>query len=172
MKRHTFLFNKLYCVSVLFSVFLLMFCSISQAADIDSILETKQERVLRLLKGELDIIKVEELTRVSVADPTIADVVKAEDNRVLIIGKSIGETAVFIWDIIGKRTVMVQVYQQDLVTIKNRVNSLLEIANINNLFLKANEDEDKVIISGYISEHKKRFLKKLLSHLKIKYLIL
>jgi len=76
---------------------------------------------IRMIKGELVTVKVYTMTRVSITNPEIADIADANSDELLIVGKAIGQTALFIWDEEGKRTVMVYVFNQDLNIVKNRI---------------------------------------------------
>ncbi|HQP09900.1 MAG TPA: TonB family protein [Candidatus Omnitrophota bacterium] len=109
---------------------------------------------LHMIKGELVSVKVYGLTRVSVTDPDIADIADAKEQEILLVGKREGQTALFIWDEKGKRTVMVQVYLQDLDRVKTRVQKILTLANINEVSLSINEQEGKVYATGEVPEHK------------------
>jgi len=108
-----------------------------------------------LIKGELITIEVQGMTRVSITDPEIADIVDASSEELLIVGKEIGKTALFVWDEDGKHTIMLYVSNQSLDSIKKRIQKLFNAANIHELKLEANAREGKVVISGEIPDRKK-----------------
>ena len=108
-----------------------------------------------LIKGELITIGVRDMTRVSITDPAVADIVDASSEELLIIGKTVGQTALFIWDEEGKRTVMIYVINQDLDLVKNRIQKLFDAADIYEVKLRTNKQEGKVVISGEIPDYKK-----------------
>lgn len=127
------------------------YCGFSPAEMLDS---TAVDDV-HLLKGELVSLSVNMLTRVSVSNPSVADIVKAEDNEILLVGQGGGQTALFIWDADGKRTLMVYVTSQDLAVTKDRLEKLLKAVNIAEVILEINEQEGKIVVSGDIPAHKK-----------------
>lgn len=127
------------------------YCEFSPAEMLDS---TAVDDV-HLLKGELVSLSVNMLTRVSVSNPSVADIVKAEDNEILLVGQGGGQTALFIWDADGKRTLMVYVTSQDLAVTKDRLEKLLKAVNIAEVVLEINEQEGKIVVSGDIPAHKK-----------------
>lgn len=127
------------------------YCGFSLAEMLDS---TAVDDV-HLLKGELVSLSVNMLTRVSVSNPSVADIVKAEDNEILLVGQGGGQTALFIWDADGKRTLMVYVTSQDLAVTKDRLEKLLKAVNIAEVVLEINEQEGKIVVSGDIPAHKK-----------------
>ena len=78
----------------------------------------------------------------------------ADGEQLLLIGKGIGRTALFIWDGEGKRTVMVYVFELNQDVIKARIQRLLDAADIHEVTLEANKQEGKVVMSGDIPEYK------------------
>jgi TonB family protein len=110
---------------------------------------------VHILKGELVSLSAHTLTRVSVSNPSVADIVKAEENEILLVGQGAGQTALFIWDADGKRTLMVYVTSQDLAVTKDRLEKLLKAVNIEEVILEINEQEGKIVVSGDIPAHKK-----------------
>ena len=108
-----------------------------------------------LLKGELETLKVHSLTRLSLSDPSIADIVSANDKEILLIGQSVGQTVLFVWDEHGKRAIVIRVFSQNLELVKERMQRLFKSANIIEASLDINEQEGKIIIIGEVPEHKK-----------------
>ncbi len=51
---------------------------------------------VNMVLGELTQLKVYSLTRLSMTDPEIADILDASDGEVLLIAKNIGQTPLFI----------------------------------------------------------------------------
>lgn len=108
-----------------------------------------------IVRGELATLRAEGLTRLSVTDPNVADIVNADEDKILVVGQAAGQTALFVWDTHGKRTVMIYVFNQDLELIKDRLKQLLKIANIHEATLEVSEKEGRVLVSGDIPKHKK-----------------
>ena len=111
---------------------------------------------INMLKGELVTLKAYSLTRVSVADPDIADIADANDQEVLLIGKRKGETALFIWDENGKRTITVYVYAQNLELLEERAKRLFKDADIQGVKVTASDKEGKIIVPGSVPQEKQR----------------
>ncbi len=108
-----------------------------------------------LVVGELAEISVHSLTRISVTDPGIADILEAKEGIVNLIAKQPGQTALFIWDENGKVIMTIHVSNQDLGMIKDRVKNLLVDAGIKEVTVQPNEDESKVVLSGDLPEYKR-----------------
>ncbi|OGX37822.1 MAG: hypothetical protein A3C36_05885 [Omnitrophica WOR_2 bacterium RIFCSPHIGHO2_02_FULL_52_10] len=127
-----------------------VFCQ-TQSDDIDSIYTDD----INLVKGELVTIKVYSMTRVSVTDPEVVDIVDADEQELLLVGKAVGQSALFIWDEHGKRTIMLSVFNQNLDLVKSRLQKLLKTEDIHEVTLDINPQEGKVVLSGDIPDHKR-----------------
>jgi TonB family protein len=110
---------------------------------------------VNMIRGELVSLKVYSLTRVNIADSQIADISEADDQKILLRGNSVGQTALFIWDEHGKRTIMVYVYNQNLDLVKNRIEKLLKDVDIYEIKLEKNEREGKVVAYGEVPPYKR-----------------
>jgi len=115
-----------------------------------------------LVRGELENLTVHSITRLSVTDPDIADVVDATATDLLIVGKEVGQTILFVWDEHGKRSIMIHVFNNNLDLVKERLTKLFKSADISGLTLEANEHEGKVVISGEYSQKVKQQYEKLI----------
>lgn len=107
-----------------------------------------------LLRSELVTVKVNSLTKVSITDPDIADITNADSDAVIIIGKTSGQTTLFIWDGDGKRSINIHVSDKDLRGIESRIRKLLDAAIISEVQIESDSKEGKVILSGEIPEAK------------------
>lgn len=123
------------------------------ADEFDEFMEETDSDV-SLIKGELISVNVSNLTRVSVTDPEIADIVDASADELMVIGKTVGQTALFVWDDSGKRTIMIYVVNQNLSVMKDRIRKLVDAAGIKDVQLAANGQEGKVVISGKVPREK------------------
>ncbi|MFA5059293.1 MAG: TonB family protein [Candidatus Omnitrophota bacterium] len=127
-----------------------------------AIFDSMVEEEIQMVVGELETIKTYSLTRVSITDPNVADVVKAEDDHILMIAKQPGKTLLFIWDSYGKRSLVLRVVGEDLNLIKTRMQELLAESNISGIYTEVNQLEGKVMVSGTIGSDKKESLDKVL----------
>ena len=142
------------------NIFLYLFlAAFGFTADEFSVLDSINQDEVNMIKGELISVKVNSLTRVSVTDPNIADIADATEEEILLVGKAKGQTALFIWDEQGKRTVMVYVYEENLDLVKSRVERVLKVADIQEAKLTVNEQEGKVYVTGDIPEEKENRFK-------------
>ena len=121
------------------------------AAEID----TTTAKEVYMIKGELVNLKADGLERISVTHPEVADIVKADEEEILMVGQSVGQTALFVWDKQGKRSLMVHVFSQDLELVKERLATLFKAADISEATLEIDGHEGKVVIAGDIPKHKK-----------------
>ncbi len=118
-------------------------------------MDSVTEGEVYIVRGELTTLHAEGITRLSITDPDVADIVNADEDKILLVGQAAGQTVLFIWDAHGKKTVMIHVFSQDLELIKDRLKQLLKAANIHEATLEVNEKEGKVLVSGDIPKHKK-----------------
>ena len=117
---------------------------------------------IQVLKGDIETIRTNNLKRVSITDPAIADINDARAKAVEVIGLEPGQTVLFIWDDMGKRTVVIRVVTEDLGLVKKRVQSLLESAGIPGLMINENNYEGKIVVTGDVPDGKADVLKSLI----------
>lgn len=108
-----------------------------------------------MIQGEVVTLKVDGLTRLSITHPAVADVVEADDKEVMLVGQGVGQTVLFVWDNLGKRTIMLHVFSQDLELTKKRIERLLASAGIEDVSLEINEKEGKIFATGELLPEKK-----------------
>jgi pilus assembly protein CpaC len=94
------------------------------------------------------------LTRLSLTDPSIADIVEADDEEILIIGQVPGKTTLFIWDEYGKRTISIHVALEDLEYVQNRIEELFSKVGIHEIGLKPNQREGRIVLTGNLPKEK------------------
>ena len=150
----------------LFSKFLCLVLTVCQVAIQPAFASFGSDYVdyqeIQILKGDVYSLTTENLSRVSVTDPNVADINNAKPEEITLIGKEPGRTALFIWDDSGKRTYMVRVVEEDLGLLKTRVASLLESADINGIDIKENSREGKVVLTGSLPEDKLAILESII----------
>ncbi|MDP8213451.1 MAG: TonB family protein [Candidatus Zapsychrus exili] len=167
MKKYSI--SKKSILSIMCMSLLLMTCIATSFALAEDAAETKETidtlgiAEISMIKGELDTLKVYSLTRVSLTDPSVADIVDANANEILLIAKEEGQTALFIWDKHGKRTLAVNVFNQHLESIKGRLEDLLDSAGISGIVVEVNKKEGKVIVVGDINEEQQEHFDKIIA---------
>lgn len=71
---------------------------------------TEVGRAFAVVAGRSRVLQVNDVMRVAVADPNVADVVVASKNEVIVNGKLEGRTTLYVWDASGRAMFDVQVY--------------------------------------------------------------
>ena len=128
---------------------------VAQSKDSAAAPDTAVIDQVQMLKGDLETIKAPGLTRISLNDPDVADIINADDKEILLMGKGIGQTPMFIWDSRGKRTVMIHVYNQNLDLAQDRLKRLFKASEITGINTDIDDKEGKIIISGSVLKEKK-----------------
>lgn len=141
--------------------FCFMASSLVSPQNIYGVNESRDFSEVHLVRGDLETIEVENLERVSVSNPDVADVVDADGNKVLLLAKQPGQTAVFLWDATGKKTYIVRVFEHDLKTTQARIKELFDRANLSGVYLNSNTYEGKVVLTGTLPLEKKNELDRL-----------
>jgi Flp pilus assembly secretin CpaC len=70
--------------------------------------------IIDMVAGDVQSVTVNNLTRVSVTNPEVADIADAQSDKISVLAKKAGETVLFLWDASGKRDVKVRVVSEDL----------------------------------------------------------
>ena len=120
---------------------------------------------IQVLKGDMYTLSTKNLVRVSVTDPSIADINDAKPAKITLMGKQPGQTALFVWDESGKKTYVVRVVDEDLDLVRTRIAGLLDSAGITGVTIENNYHEGKVVLSGDIPEDKIPVLDKIVDPL-------
>lgn len=115
-----------------------------------------------MIKGDLETIKVFDLTRVSITHPEVADMASVDSEHILMLGKQPGQTTVFIWDKYGKRSVLVRVADDDLDAVKSRIQRMIGEAGIQGISLDINKLEGKLVLSGALTKDQREIFNKLI----------
>ena len=149
MKTRTHQHDRI--ISILFFVFSFSFVVLAGAEEID----TTTAKDVYMIKGELVNLKADGLERISVTHPDVADILRADEGEILMVGQGVGQTALFLWDKQGKRSLTVHVFSQDLELVKERLATLFKAAGISEATLEMDEREGRVVIAGDIPKHKK-----------------
>lgn len=125
--------------------------------------ETNLWEEIEMLRGDLETIKVHSLTRVSVSNPEVADFSSVESDRVVVLAKKAGQTEIFLWDENGKKTILIRVWDEDLLSLKSRLEALLKTMHIEGVSFVANAYEGKLIALGDLPKDKKEQFAKMIS---------
>jgi len=104
--------------------------------------------VLDMITGDIQTVGVNNLIRVSVTNPEVADISDTQNDKISLLAKKAGATVLFLWDADGERSIKVRVVNEDLSAVKASVRKVLDEANIKGLSLEENIDVGKVVVSG------------------------
>jgi len=86
---------------------------------------TTDRQTLDLKLGGSDLIKTAQpFRRVSIADPTIADVVVLSPREIYVFGKKVGYTSMILWDEEKSKTLLDVIVSLDLTGLKHKLNQL------------------------------------------------
>ncbi|MBI3601822.1 MAG: TonB family protein [Candidatus Omnitrophica bacterium] len=120
----------------------------------------KAPEVIELVTGDVQTVETKNLSRVSVANPDVADISDAQPNKVLVVGKKAGQTEVSIWDDNGKKSVIVRVAGENLDSLKTRLEAIINKTGIKGISLDKSAYEGKVVLSGSVYKEDKDVLDK------------
>lgn len=109
---------------------------------------------VQILRGEIQSIPVNNLKRVSITDPDIADITDANEKEISLIGQEPGQTVLFYWDEGGKQTVVIRVVAEDLMLVKLRLEKIFAKTGLKGVSADVSKSEGKVVLTGSISEDK------------------
>ena len=108
----------------------------------------------RVLVGDLLTIPTHALSRMSLTAPEVADISDANPDSITLMGKTEGQTILFIWEAGGKRTVVIRVSALDLAMIEARLQSLFESAKLTAIQMTENQAEGKIVLTGDVPDDK------------------
>jgi pilus assembly protein CpaC len=127
-------------VTFLCLALLALLCGLAPAAETD-------RQTLELKLGGSELIKTPEpFRRVSIADPTIADVVVLSPREIYVFGKKVGYTSMILWDEEKGKTLLDVVVSLDLTALKHKLNQLYPDQKI-----EVYASETGVVLSGTVT---------------------
>jgi pilus assembly protein CpaC len=127
-------------VTILCLALLALLCGLASAAETD-------RQTLELKLGGSELIKTPEpFRRVSIADPTIADVVVLSPREIYVFGKKVGYTSMILWDEEKGKTLLDVVVSLDLTALKHKLNQFYPDQKI-----EVYASETGVVLSGTVT---------------------
>ncbi len=131
----------------LVTLFLFGFCLPAQAADLmDRVRNQEINQVLRLKVGRSKVLRTPfALTRISVADPDIADLILISEREIYINALAPGVTNISMWGK-GRFTSATVTVEADLTLLKEKLNQILPKEKIG-----AESAGDSIVLSGEVS---------------------
>ncbi|MCM8797064.1 MAG: TonB family protein [Candidatus Omnitrophica bacterium] len=105
---------------------------------------------IKLILSEPKIISVKSPTRIVINNPNIVDVSSVSRDSVTLVPKANGLTQLIIWDDVGEHPYKIKVLPIDLEAIKRRIDDLLSVSNVPDVYSKIQEEEGKVFLLGSV----------------------
>jgi pilus assembly protein CpaC len=106
-----------------------------------------------IVVGDIQVIKVNSIRRVSIRDPGIADIQKAEAGEIIIAGRSQGATLLTVWTKTGKQQFRVNVISEDLPALKKKLKDIIrQKLGITNVTFRENKSTGKIMLLGNITQ--------------------
>ena len=103
-----------------------------------------------LIIGEAKSIYFKNPIRVSIANPSIVDVPTANENEIVLIGKSKGRTKLFIWDKMGRTSFRIRVIPEDNEYINQTIQKILKDTGFVSVYTKYLEAEGRILLMGKV----------------------
>ncbi len=104
---------------------------------------------LSLTLGKSSVLRLpEDVTRISVGSPEIADVMLLNPNELYLLGKKIGATNIFLWTGSGGTTIMDVSVDIDTTALRNRLNLLMP----NEKTLTVSAAGESLVLSGQVAD--------------------
>lgn len=102
---------------------------------------------IRVTRGRSQIVKfAQPITRLSIAEPTVADLIPLSPDQIMINGKLRGVTSLIVWDENGQEGIFDLYVQNDTSELLDAVNSIAP-----NEKIQARVTDDSFILSGQVS---------------------
>ncbi|MGM0501116.1 MAG: type II and III secretion system protein family protein [Bacillota bacterium] len=131
--------------------FLLLMCCLLLLGLLNSgMVEAEQVKELTIANGKSQLVEINNLGRVAVADPEIADVIAISNQEILINGLSPGETTIHIWDE-GELKLYKVAITKDHSTTLEKIRQLIKFNTVK--IAKINET---ILLSGQVDNQNQR----------------
>jgi pilus assembly protein CpaC len=111
---------------------------------------------IRLYVGQVQIIAVNNPSRIVIGNPAIADVTDVTKTEMTVSPKKQGSTSLIFWDKAGEQSYKLIVMKEDMTDIKRRVDSLIGTLNLPFVFTQIAAEESKVLLLGYVKSAAER----------------
>lgn len=105
---------------------------------------------LKLYLGQVKFMPVSNPTRVVIGNPSIADVTNVTSTEITITPKAVGSTTFVFWDNFGEQAYQIRVFFEDMSETKRRIDNLLGKINLPEVYTKAEDEENKVLLLGRV----------------------
>jgi pilus assembly protein CpaC len=108
------------------------------------------EEEIKLYVGQSQVISINSPKRVAIGNPAIADVGDISKTELTVNPKAVGNTTLIVWDNFGEQSYRLRVFAEDTNDIKRRIDSILSSLNLPDVYTKAEDEEDRVVLLGSV----------------------
>ncbi|MFC1632397.1 TonB family protein [Candidatus Omnitrophota bacterium] len=123
------------------------------------------EKNIELLTNQLHVVEVDQLRRVAVGDPKVADITVISEKQVMVVAKDQGSTSLIIWDKLGERKFNITINDVDPEIQAQSIRELLVAADLHGLRVKV-EGEKMFVVGEVLTEKQVQKVKDLIQPFK------
>ena len=105
---------------------------------------------IKLYVGQSQVIPISSPKKVAIGNPLVADVASISKSELTINPKATGITTLVVWDNFGEQSYRLRVFTEDTSDIKRRIDSILLPLNLPDVYTKAEDEEDRVVLLGSV----------------------
>lgn len=109
---------------------------------------------VKLYIGETKVLAASSPSRIVIGNPAIVDVVNVSKDAITLIPKAPGTTNLIFRDNFGEETFRINVYSENMNEAKRRIDNLLDKLELSNVYTQAEEEENKVVLLGSVTDAK------------------
>ncbi|MFA5118820.1 MAG: TonB family protein [Candidatus Omnitrophota bacterium] len=117
---------------------------------------SEKDAEMRLYVGELQIVQVNNPTRIMIGNPNVIDVSNVSKKEMTVSAKAPGKTTLVYWDSFGEQSLKIKVFIEDLDAVKARVDNLIATLGFQEVTSQVEEDEGKVYLLGRLKTSAER----------------
>ncbi|MCF7916277.1 MAG: TonB family protein [Candidatus Omnitrophica bacterium] len=119
---------------------------------------------IEVIAGDIYVIKVEGVRRVSVIDPSVADVQKVAAGEIIIAGKTQGATILNVWTDSGKKQYRINVISEDLPSLKKNLKEIIhQKLDLTNVTLRENKSTGKIMLLGNVTQDQRNKIEQVIA---------
>ncbi|MCM8771099.1 MAG: pilus assembly protein N-terminal domain-containing protein [Candidatus Omnitrophica bacterium] len=135
-----------------FIILTLIFFALSNfpALGIENLSDIGEGQELRMVLGNIATFRTEELKKIMISNPQIADAINVTTNEITLEPKASGTTEINYVDKKGEHKIYLRVLGRDLEALKRGIDEIIQNANIKGVIAKINYEAQKVYLIGEV----------------------
>lgn len=126
------------------------------ATNIPGLAQEPYQEEVNVYVDEVKMFSTSQPTRIVIGKPQIADVTEATDTEITLAGRSAGSTTFVYWDAQGEHSYLINVFAEDMIGVKKRIDSILKEIDVPHVYTKAVDSEGKVMLLGRVKNTQER----------------